>query len=117
MIKKIIKKIFYILGYHFSSIDKKYKKLSFNDIHKAIIDKDNPIIFDVGANKGQSIRRFKNIFPKSTIHAFEPIKEEFVKLQEEFKNDKSIFKSYCCVSIYTWLLWSPTSLCFNRHHT
>ena len=91
MIKKMIKKIFYILGYHFSSIDKKYKKLSFNDIHKAIIDKDNPIIFDVGANKGQSIRRFKNIFPKSTIHAFEPIKEEFVKLQEEFKNDKSIY--------------------------
>ena len=91
MIKKIIKKIFSILGYNISRIDKKYKKLSFNDIHKAKIDIDNPLIFDVGANKGQSIRRFKNIFPRSTIHAFEPIKEEFVKLQDEFKNDKSIF--------------------------
>jgi FkbM family methyltransferase len=91
MIKKIIKKIFTTLGYKISSIDKKYKKLCFNDIHKAKINIDNPIIFDVGANKGQSIRRFKNIFPKSIIHAFEPIKEEFVKLQDEFKNDKSIF--------------------------
>lgn len=91
MIKKIIKKTFSILGYTISRIDKKYKKLSFDDIHKAKIDIDNPLIFDVGANKGQSIRRFKNIFPKSTIHAFEPITEEFVKLQDEFKNDKSIF--------------------------
>jgi hypothetical protein len=91
MIKKIIKKIFTTLVYKISSIDKKYIKLSINDIHKAKINIDNPIIFDVGANKGQSIRRFKNIFPKSIIHAFEPIKEEFVKLQDEFKNDKSIF--------------------------
>ena len=91
MIKEIIKKIISIFGYNISRIDKKYKKLSFNDIHKAKIDTDNPLIFDVGANKGQSIRRFKNIFPKSIIHAFEPINEEFVKLQDEFKNDKSIF--------------------------
>ena len=73
MIKKIIKKKFSILGYTISRIDNKYKKLSFNDIHQAKINTDNPIIFDVGANKGQSIRRFKNIFPKSTIHSFEPI--------------------------------------------
>jgi len=89
--KKVIKKLFLILGFNISRIDKKYKKLSFNDIHKAKIDIDNPIIFDVGANKGQSIRRFKKIFPKSIIHAFEPIKEEFVKLEDEFKNDKNIF--------------------------
>ena len=80
-----------MLGYTISRIDNKYKKLSFNDIHKAKINTDNPIIFDVGANKGQSIRRFRNIFPKSTIHAFEPINLEFVKLQDEFKNDKNIF--------------------------
>ena len=91
MIKKIIKKILNIIGYNISKIDNKYKKLSFNDIHKIKIDIDNPIIFDVGANKGQSIRRFKNIFPKSIIHAFEPIKEEFIKLEEEFKNDTNIF--------------------------
>jgi hypothetical protein len=36
--------------------------------------------------------RSKKIFPKSIIHAFEPIKEEFVKLHDEFKNDKSIFE-------------------------
>lgn len=87
----MIKKILNIIGCNISKIDNKYKKLSFNDIHKIKIDIENPIIFDTGANKGQSIRRFKKIFPKSIIHAFEPIKEEFLKLEDEFKNDKNIF--------------------------
>ena len=43
MIKKIIKKILNIIGYNISKIDNKYKKLSFNDIHKIKIDIDNPI--------------------------------------------------------------------------
>lgn len=30
-----------------------------------------PVIFDVGANKGQSIASFLSIFPEATIHAFE----------------------------------------------
>jgi FkbM family methyltransferase len=91
IIKKIIIFFFNILGYNISRIDNKYKKLSFNDIHKIKIDIDNPLIFDVGANKGQSIRRFKKIFANPIIHAFEPNEEEFAKLQDEFKNDKSIF--------------------------
>lgn len=91
MFKKIIKKIINILGFKISKINNKYKRLSFNDIHKIKINIENPIIFDVGANQGQSIQRFKKIFPKSIIHAFEPIKEEFDKLQNEFKNDSSIF--------------------------
>jgi FkbM family methyltransferase len=89
--KNIIKKFFNVLGYRISKLDNRYKKLSFDDIHKIKLNIDNPIIFDVGANKGQSIRRFKKIFPNSIIHAFEPIKDEFVKLQDEFHNDKSIF--------------------------
>ena len=31
-----------------------------------------PVIFDVGANRGQSIRFFQSIFVEPTIHAFEP---------------------------------------------
>ena len=51
--------------------------LSFDDIYKIKINK-NPIIFDVGANKGQSIERFKKIFPNAEIHSFEPNKDEFI---------------------------------------
>lgn len=97
MIKQIIKKIINILGFKISKINNKYKKLSFDDIHKIKINIESPIIFDVGANQGQSIRRFKKIFPKSIIHAFEPIKEEFDKLQNEFKSDSNIFLNNCAL--------------------
>lgn len=36
------------------------------------IKSPKPIIFDVGANIGQSITLFKKMFPFSNIHAFEP---------------------------------------------
>ena len=46
-----------IFGTHISKTNKIYNKLSFDDIYKIKIKKDNPIIFDVGANQGQSILR------------------------------------------------------------
>lgn len=51
----------------------------------------NPVIFDVGANKGQSIERFKRIFFEPTLHSFEPIKEEYLNLKRKYSHDKNIF--------------------------
>ena len=42
----------------------------------------NPLIFDVGANIGQTAQAFKMIFPSSTIHSFEPSPDTFRKLRE-----------------------------------
>ena len=42
---------------------------------KELIGKENPLIFDVGANNGSSIHDFKAWWPKSDIHCFEPQKE------------------------------------------
>lgn len=47
--------------------------LSFDEIYKKNFNNNKIIIFDVGANRGQSIIRFKELFPKSVIHSFEPI--------------------------------------------
>ena len=41
------------------------------------------VIFDVGANKGQSIRFFKLLFPSAEIHAFEPSPKTYEKLQQQ----------------------------------
>ena len=79
-----------IFGTHISKTNKIYNKLSFDDIYKIKIKKDKPIIFDVGANQGQSILRFKKLFPKSLIHAFEPIDKEFNNLKKIFEGDSSI---------------------------
>lgn len=47
-----------------------YKKL--RTYYKTNIRVDNPLIIDVGANKGQTINFFLGIFSKSKIIAFEP---------------------------------------------
>jgi FkbM family methyltransferase len=41
-----------------------------------------PEIFDVGANEGQSIRRFRHYFDRPFIHSFEPSPTTFAKLRE-----------------------------------
>jgi FkbM family methyltransferase len=40
-----------------------------------------PVIFDVGANTGQTIAEMKRCFPASTIHAFEPSPRSFDSLK------------------------------------
>jgi len=46
---------------------------------------------DVGANIGQSIDRYKQIFKSPIIHSFEPSEKEFNYLKEKYKNDKQVF--------------------------
>jgi FkbM family methyltransferase len=39
---------------------------------KYLIDVENPVIFDVGANDGLSLQEFKTCWPDSIVHCFEP---------------------------------------------
>ena len=88
MIKRSMQKIIGSLGYEIKK--KEIKNQVFDKIIKKRLD-NNPIIFDVGANQGQSIKRFKSIFSDSIIHSFEPLKEDFLKMDNEFKNDNKVF--------------------------
>ena len=36
-----------------------------------------PVILDVGANTGQSVKRYRKTFPSSVIHSFEPSQRIF----------------------------------------
>lgn len=40
------------------------------------------VIFDVGANVGQSCTAYATMFPDATIHAFEPVARSFAALQQ-----------------------------------
>ena len=88
MIKRSIQKIIGSLGYEIKK--KEIKNQVFDKILKKRLD-NKPIIFDVGANQGQSIKRFKSIFSDPIIHSFEPLKEDFLKMDNEFKNDNKVF--------------------------
>ena len=85
--KKVLKKILNLFGFKISRINSKNK--NFDEIYKLFLDTEI-IIFDVGANKGQSIERFKKIFPKCTIHAFEPIHYEYKNLVNKYSREKNI---------------------------
>jgi FkbM family methyltransferase len=89
MIKKFLKKTINKLGFDLQRYNSN-KQFNFDDLLKDKISK-NPIIFDVGGNKGQSIEKYLKIFDKPIIHSFEPIKTDFDYMYSKFRNNKNIY--------------------------
>src|SRR5437870_3865232 len=58
---------------------------AFDDMRR-LTASDSPVVFDVGANEGQSIARFRSIFPRPVIHSFEPGRDAFAKLKAQTAN-------------------------------
>lgn len=54
----------------------------FQDMRRWVREPPRPVIFDVGANVGQTINSFRRYFDRPIIHAFEPAPETFAKLRE-----------------------------------
>jgi FkbM family methyltransferase len=46
------------------------------------------VIFDVGANVGQSLTEFRRYYPESAIYAFEPVAASFEALQSHVEEDE-----------------------------
>ncbi len=55
------------------------------DIQYLLTDVAHPMVFDVGANIGQSITRFTGLLPGCQIHAFEPSPRTFHQLRANTK--------------------------------
>jgi len=96
-VKKKIKKFLWTIGIEIKKINKEVTFTSFDEIYKKKLDNAS-VIFDIGANQGQSIERFKSLFPFAKIHAFEPIKFEFKKLKEKYSNDTNVILNNCAVA-------------------
>ncbi len=47
-------------------------------------------VIDVGASKGKAVKNLRALFPDAHIHAFEPLKDVFLQMQERLVNDKNI---------------------------
>ena len=67
------------------------KKFNRTSILKSLVKSESPIIFDVGANTGQSLREFKEIWPDSVVHCFEPQKECLENLEKSASMFKDVF--------------------------
>lgn len=54
----------------------------FNHVIQSLITTRNPVLFDVGAHRGESIKRFRGLFDNPEVHAFEPDTENFEYLRK-----------------------------------
>lgn len=55
-----------------------------------LLPTESPIIFDVGAHKGESILFFKNIYPSAQIYSFEPELTNFEELLKVAKRNNTL---------------------------
>jgi FkbM family methyltransferase len=60
------------------------------DIARILNGVINPVIFDVGANRGDTVAAYKEVFPGAQIHAFEPTPELIDTLNKRFLNFSDI---------------------------
>jgi FkbM family methyltransferase len=94
IVKRLIHKIFYLLGYSIGRLkngekdfDSSFGKNEDSDLQVLLRRVSKPIIFDIGANTGQSIDRFRSLFLDSVIYSFEPDKFTFQTLRENYSGD------------------------------
>jgi len=80
------------IGY---KISKNSKVLLLNDdpfiAVKEELGKNDIVFFDIGANQGQTINKMNNHYPDAKIYAFEPSKNCFNFLKENFENTNLSF--------------------------
>tara|TARA_B100000029_G_scaffold498616_1_gene567690 strand:+ start:107 stop:904 length:798 start_codon:yes stop_codon:yes gene_type:complete len=88
-IKKIAKNIFKFFGLEVKRYYPELDQMSFDQMYSEIL-KGEIIVFDVGANKGQTIERFNKLFNNMNIHSFEPIKFEFLNLKKKYSGENKI---------------------------
>ena len=91
IIKKFIRKAFNKIGYDIHKIIP--KNLPFEEAITYIIHNNDinvEIIFDVGANIGQSAIKFRNLFKDAKIYCFEPFEKSYKRILAKTQSDKNI---------------------------
>lgn len=87
MLKSVVKSLIRHLGYELHKLP---SKDGFYDQQMLICNNKVLTIFDVGAHLGETVAKYKSLFPKSTIYSFEPFPESFEKLRKRFEKDSSV---------------------------
>ena len=88
--KKFIQKLVNLFGYKVMKIIST-DAADLDGLTKSLITKSDPVIFDVGANKGQSITRYKKLYHNPVIHSFEPNILEVDILEQKYIDDKNLY--------------------------
>ena len=92
--------------------EKYFKNFNREKILKSLVNNEKPIIFDIGANLGQSLLEFKSWWEASEVHCFEP-QEECWKNLEKIKNNFS--NNEVCINKLAMSNVSKESKIFYSH--
>lgn len=89
--REAIRSLSYRSGFSISRIPKggSFGLDPFQDIAK-VLAKPDPIVFDVGANVGQTVLRLGWLFPAPTIHCFEPSPTTFRALEDATRGSTNV---------------------------
>lgn len=97
-IKKYIKYFIYKkYGYNLGGIKVKLAN-DYSDQKKLHTNINVQTIIDVGAHHGQTTQKYIKLFPKSTIHGFEPFPESFNIYKNNYRYDKRVIAENMAVS-------------------
>lgn len=66
--------------------------------HRLLRDCSNPIIFDVGGNRGDTSERYLKLFPNAIIHTFEPLPSLASQLRERFQTHSRVHVVQCALA-------------------
>ncbi|MBH8573087.1 FkbM family methyltransferase [Nostocaceae cyanobacterium CENA369] len=88
-INTTVKSFFSYFGYDIKRVQRGWGDIF--SIQKFLLEsQDVKVIFDLGANVGRTVGRYKDIFPQATIFGFEPFIEPFSQMENTFQNVEKI---------------------------
>ena len=93
---KFFRKYLFRIDFHYK-VKEKFSLFIRNNFKDAFKDQkhllnniDDLVIFDVGSHVGNTVRKYKSVFPNSKIFSFEPTELSYKKLVNKFSKDSSI---------------------------
>lgn len=98
MLKQIVKRTLRAFGLRLVHVGAVFGDTDYPEIIKSQVTQAEPVIFDIGANNGQSAAIYRKIFPRAQIHAFEPDPKTFEVLSRKFSDDPRCHLNNCGVS-------------------
>lgn len=82
-----------------------------NEVIKQLVNRDYPIIVDVGANIGQTADKLKSIWPTCELHCIEPLVAQYKMLQNNTRHYESVNTYNTALGAYD----GPRTFYVNEH--
>ncbi len=89
-LKAVVKQAFKSFGFEIKRVVPGYHYDQWRAMEKIMSGQQPQVIFDVGANVGQTAREFAPRFPKSVVYSFEPCKDTFEKLVKNIRGFSNV---------------------------